>query len=212
MKAGIQFWWYWVSAAARATLTHLGSKKLFALLLIEVCCAAAAFRAYRAPQGHRWAALRSQWMFEIRDVFIVIFAIVIAVFGWELMWNQPNQSRLQQLEESRSNSSALFDGISINSPLGSTNAFLPNGNRPICVEVPLPQGFPGGSYKLPFKPAAPSPPALYINGSPQRKGVDYTVSDSTIVVNFRPESKDSLSVWYTTNDPFARILPKRSWP
>ena len=92
-------------------------------------------------------------------------------------------------------------------PLGSTNLFRRNDHRPICVEVRLPQGFSGGSYELPFRPVAPSPPALYDNGSPQRRGIDYTVSDNTIVVNFRPAPKDSLSVWYTTDDPFPRMLP-----
>jgi hypothetical protein len=92
-------------------------------------------------------------------------------------------------------------------PFGPTNIFSRKSSHPICVQVLLPQGFPGGSYKLPFKSVAPSPPALYINGSPQRRGIDYTVSDSTIVVKFHPASTDSLSVWYTTDDRFPKILP-----
>jgi hypothetical protein len=207
MKADIHFWWHLVSAAARATLIYLGSKRRFVLLLIEVFCAVAALRAYRAPQGKRCAAIRSQWMFEIRDVFIVVFSVGVAVFGYELMWNQPNQSRLRPFEDSRSNSSALFNRIPTSFPPGPTNVFLRNGSPPTCVQVLLPQGFPGGSYKLPFKPVAPSPPTLYNNGSAQRRGIDYTVSDSTIVVKFHPASKDSLSVWYTTDDPFPKVLP-----
>jgi hypothetical protein len=89
----------------------------------------------------------------------------------------------------------------------STNIFSSNGGRPICVQVLLPQGFPGGGYKLPFKPAALSPRTLYDNGSAQRRGIDYTVSEGTIVVNFQPASKGSLSVWYTTEDAFAMIFP-----
>jgi hypothetical protein len=206
MNAGIHLGWHLASAGARATLIYLGSKR-FVLLLIEVFCAVAAWRAYRAPQAKRWAAMRSQWMFAIRDAFIVIFSIGVAVFGYEMMWNQPNQSRLRPFEDSRSNPFAWFDRVSTSFPLGSPAIFLRNDRRPICVEVRLPQGFSGGSYTLPFKPVAPSPPALYNNGSPQRRGIDYTVSDSTIVVNLHPTSKDSLSVWYTTNDPFARMLP-----
>jgi hypothetical protein len=206
MNAGIHLWWHLVPAAAQATLIFLGSKR-FLLLLIEVLCAVAALCAYRAPQGKRWAAMRSQWMFAIRDAFIVIFSIGVAVFAYEMMWNQPNQSRLRQFGDPRSNSSMLFDRVSTSFPLGSLTIFLRNDRRPICIEVLLPQGFSGGSYKLPFKPVAPSPPALYNNGSPQRRGIDYTVSDNTIVVNLHPTSKDSLSVWYTTSDPIARMLP-----
>jgi hypothetical protein len=205
MKADIHFWWHLVSTAARATLINLGSKRLLGLLLIEVFCAVVALRAYRAPEGKRWAAIRNQWTSEIRDVFIVIFLVGVAFFGYELMWNQPKQSRLRQVENSLSN--PLFNRIPTIFPFGPTNVFSSNGNRPICVQVLLPQGFPGGSYKLPFKPVAPSPPTLYDNGSVQRSGLDYTVSDSTIVVNFQPPPKDSLSVWYTTDDPFPRILP-----
>jgi hypothetical protein len=68
MKAGLHFWWDLVSAAIRATLIYLGSERRFVLLLIEVFCAVVASRAYRAPQAKRWAAIRSQWMFAIRDV------------------------------------------------------------------------------------------------------------------------------------------------
>jgi hypothetical protein len=193
MKAGLPFWWDLVSAAAQATLIHLGSRRLCVFLLIETFCVVVAWRAYRAPQGKRLAAIRSQWMFAFRDVFIVFFSISVAVFGYELMWNQPKQSRLR-LEDS---------GL----PLGPASGFFRNDGRPICVQVLLPQGFEGGSYKLPFKAVPPSPPALYENGSAKRKGIDYTVSDSTIVVKFRPASGDSLSVWYTTNDRVPEILP-----
>lgn len=198
--------WHLAPAAARATLIYLGSKR-FVLLLIEVFCGIAALRAYRVPQGKRRAAMRSQWMLAIRDAFIVTFSIGVAVFGYELMWNQPNQSRLRNMEDSRSNPLALFDRVSTGFPLGSTGGFLHNDRRPICVEVHLPHDFRGGSYTLPFKPVPPSPPALYNNGSPQREGIDYTVSDSTIIVNLHPTSKDSLSVWYTTNDRIPRMLP-----
>jgi len=206
MKVDLHFWWDLVSAAARATLIYLGSERRFVLLLIEVCCAVVALRAYRALQAKIWAALRSQWMFAIRDVFIVVFSIGLVVFGYELMRNQANQSQLRQFEEPGSNPLVLFNRIPTGLPLGPNNAFLAHSSRrPICVEVRLPHGFPGGSYKLPFKPVAPSPPALYINGSAQRRGIDYTVSDSTIVVNFHPASGDSLSVWYTTYDQAERI-------
>jgi hypothetical protein len=207
MKAGIHSWWHLVPAATRATWTYLASKRLFVLLLIEVFCAVAALRAYRAPEGKRWAAVRSQWMLHIRDVLIVIFSVGLAVFGYELLWNQPNQIRLRQAVESRSNPSALFDPVSTSFSLGSTNVFLRQASRPVCVQVLLPQGFPGGSFQLPFKPVAPSPPVLYSNGSPQRRGIDYTVSGSTIVVKFHPASTDSLSVWYTTDDRSPNILP-----
>jgi hypothetical protein len=212
MQAGIHFWWHLVPAAARATLIYLGSKRLFVLLLGEVFCAVAAWRAYRAPEGKRLAAIRSQWMFAIRDVFIVIFAVGVAVFGYELMWNQPHQSRLRQFQlrqsgDARLNSLALSGSTPTGFPLGPTNVLLRRNSRPICVQVPLPQGFTGGSYQLPFKPVAPSPPTLYNHGSAQHRGIDYTVSDSTIVVNFQPRSEDSLSVWYTTNDPSPWISP-----
>jgi hypothetical protein len=207
MIAGNQPEWHFASSAARATFLYLGSKR-FVLLLIEVFCAIAALRAYRAPQPKRWAAMRSQWMFAIRDAFIVIFSVCVAGFGYQMMWNQPNQSRLRHFEDSRPNPLALFDRASTGFPLGSSDVFLRHDRRrPICVEVHLPQDFSGGSYTLPFKPVAPSPPALYNNGSLQREGIDYTVTDSTIVVNLHPTSKDSLSVWYTTNDPIPRMLP-----
>ncbi|MGB8535958.1 MAG: hypothetical protein WCD57_06060 [Acidobacteriaceae bacterium] len=206
MKADIHFWWHLGPTAARAALIHLGSKR-FGLLLIEVFCVVAAWRAYRAPENKRWAAIRTQWLSELRDVFIVIFSVGVAVFGYELMWNQPNQSRLRQVEDSRARLSALFNHIPTIFPVGPTDVFPNNRGRPICVQVLLPQGFPGGSYKLPFKPVAPSPPTLYDNGSVQRRGLDYTVSDNTIVVNFQPAPKDSLSVWYTTDDPLRRTLP-----
>jgi hypothetical protein len=206
MKADLPFWWHLVSAAAQATLIHLGSRRLCVFLLIETFCAVVAWRAYRAPQGKRLAAIRSQWMFAIRDVFIVFFSISVAVFGYELMWNQPKQSRLR-LDDSRSNPLVLFNRTPTGLPLGPASGFFRNDSRPICVQVLLPQGFEGGSYKLPFKAVPPSPPALYENGSAKRKGIDYTVSDSTIVVKFRPASEDSLSVWYTTNDRIPEILP-----
>jgi hypothetical protein len=206
MTAGIHPGWHFAPAAARATLIYLGSKR-FVLLLIELFCAVGVLGAYRAPQGKRWATTRSQWVVVLRDAFIVIFSIGIAVFGYEIMWNQPTQSRLRNFEDSRSNPLAWFDRVSTSFALGSTDVFLRNDRRPICIEVHLPQDFSGGSYTLPFKPVPPSPPALYKNGSPQRKGIDYTVSDSTIVVNLRPTAKDSLSVWYTTNDRIPRMLP-----
>jgi hypothetical protein len=203
MKADIPFWWHLVPAA-RATLIYLGSNRLFVLLLIEAFCAVVTWRAYRAPQGKRLVALRSQWMFAIRDAFVVFFSICVVVFGYELMWNQPKQSRL---EGSRSDPSVLFDPTTPGFPLSPASVFLHNDSRPICVQVRLPQGFPGGSYQLPFKAVPPSPPVLYDNGSVKRKGIDFTVSDSTIVVKFRPASDDSLSVWYTTNDRVPRISP-----
>ena len=204
MKGDIHFWWHFVSTAAMATLMDVVWRRL-GLFVVEVFCAVAALHAYRAPEGKRWAAIRNQGMSEIRDVFIVVFLVGVAVFGYELMWKQ--QHRLRQAEESLSNPSALFNHGATVFPLTATNAFPSDGRRPICVQVLLPQGFQGGSYKVPFKPVAPSPPALYNNGSALRKGPDYTVSDSTILVNFRPTPKDSLSVWYTTDDPSARILP-----
>jgi hypothetical protein len=206
MKADIPFWWHLVPAA-RATLIYLGSNRLFLFLLIEAFCAVVAWRAYRAPQGKRFAAIRSQWMFAMRDVFIVFCSICVAVFGYELLWNQPKQSRLQQFEYSRSNPSVLFNPTRLGLPLSPTSGFVRNDSRPICVQVRLPKDFAGGSYQLPYKAVPPSPPALYENGLAKRKGIDYTVSDSTIVVNFRPASEDSLSVWYTTNDPVSRISP-----
>jgi hypothetical protein len=207
MKADVHFWGHSVSAAARATVIYLGSKRLFGLFLVEGFCAVAALRAYRAPEGKRWAAIRSQWTFAIRDVFIVMFSVGVAVFGSELMWNQPKQSRLRQVEDARSATLALFNGIPTLVPAAPNDVFLNHGSRPICVQVLLPQGFPGGSYKLPFRPVAPSPPTLYNHESAQRRGIDYTVSDSTIVVNFHPASKDSLSVWYTTGDPVPKSVP-----
>ena len=205
MKADIHFWWHLVSAA-RATVVYLGSGKLFLFLLIEAFCAVVAWRAYRAPQGKRLAAIRSQWMFAVRDVFVVFLSISVAVFGYELMWNQPRQSRIG-LEDSRSNPLALLNLTPTGLPLGPASGLFHNDGRPICVQVRLPQGFAGGIYHLPFKAVPPSPPALYENGLAKRKGLDYTVSDSTIVVNFRPASGDSLSVWYTTNDRVPRISP-----
>jgi hypothetical protein len=187
-------------------LIDVGPKRL-GLLLIEVFCAVAASHAYGAPEGKRWAAIRNQWMAEIRDVFIVNFSVGIAALGYELMWNQSNQSRFRQVEDSLSNPSAAFHRMQTVFPLGATNVLVGNGRRPTCVQVLLPHRFQGGSYKLPFKPVAPSPPTLYDNGSVQRRGLDYTVSDSIIVVNFQPTSKDSLSVWYTTDDPVPMILP-----
>jgi hypothetical protein len=80
MKADIHFWWHLASTAAGATLIDVGSKRL-GLLLIEVFCAVAALHAYLAPEGKRWAAIRNQWMSEIRAVFIVIFSVGIGVFG-----------------------------------------------------------------------------------------------------------------------------------
>jgi hypothetical protein len=170
MKAGIHSWWLLVSAAASATLIDVGWKRL-GLLLIEVFCAVAALHAYRAPQGKRWAAVRNQWMPEIRDVFIVVFSVGAGVFGYELMWKHADQGLPRQLEVSFSNPSALFNRGPTVFPLGATNVFPSNGRRPICVQVLLPQGFKGGSYKLPYKPVAPSPPVLYDNGSAQRRGL-----------------------------------------
>src|SRR5271156_238685 len=132
MKAGTHLWWHLASAAARATLIYLGSKRLFVLLVIEAFCAAAALRAYRAPEGKRWAAIRSQWMFESRDVFIVIFSVGVAVFGYELTWNRPNLGRLPQAQESRSNPPVLFDPIPTSFSLGTPNVSLSKGGRPIC--------------------------------------------------------------------------------
>jgi hypothetical protein len=119
MRAGIHLWWHLVSAAARATLIDLGSKRLFCLLLIWVFCAIAALRAYRASENKRWATIRNQWTSEIRDVFIVIFLVGVAVFGYEFM----NQSRLRQVEDSLSNHLALFNPISTIFPVGPTNVF-----------------------------------------------------------------------------------------
>src|SRR5580698_474576 len=102
MIAGIHPGWHFAPAAARATLFYLGSKR-FLLLLIEVFCGVGALRAYRAPQGKRWAAMRSQWVVGLRDAFIVILSIGLSVFGYEIMWNQPNQSQLRTFEDSRSN-------------------------------------------------------------------------------------------------------------
>ena len=127
MNADIHFSWHLVSAAAQATLIYLGSKRLFVLLLIEVFCAVVALRAYRAPQGKRLAAIRSQWMSAIRDVLIVVFSIGVVVFGYELMWNQPNQSQLRQFEESGSNPLVLFNRIPTSFPL-----FLHHGRHHPC--------------------------------------------------------------------------------
>src|SRR5580698_6893778 len=116
MKADIPFWWHLVPAA-RATVIYLGSRRLFVFLLIEAFCAVVAWRAYRAPQGKRLAAIRSQWMFAVRDVFIVFFSISVAVFGYELMWKQPKQSRVG-LENSGSNPLALLNLTSTGLSLG----------------------------------------------------------------------------------------------
>jgi hypothetical protein len=74
MKADIHFWWHLVSAAAGAAVIDVGPKRL-GLLLIEVFCAVAALHAYRAAEGKRWAAIRNQWMAEIRGVFIIVFLV-----------------------------------------------------------------------------------------------------------------------------------------
>jgi hypothetical protein len=74
MKADIHFWWHLVSAAAGAAVIDVGPKRL-GRLLIEVFCAVAALHAYRAAEGKRWAAIRNQWMAEIRGVFIIVFLV-----------------------------------------------------------------------------------------------------------------------------------------
>jgi hypothetical protein len=206
MTADLHFWLNLVPRAARATLLDVGSQRL-GFLLIEVLCAVVAWHAYRAPQGKRWAAVRAQWTSELGAVFVVFFSVGVAIFGYQLVWNQPNQRRLPQAENLASDPSALFHRTSTAFPLGATGGVPGFGRRPICVQVMLPQDFEGGSYQLPFKPVPPSPPTLYDNGSAQRRGVDYTVSGSTIVVKNRPKSKDSLSVWYTTDDRFAALWP-----
>lgn len=203
MKGGIPFWWQ-VVPADWATLSYLGSNRLFVFLLIEVFCAVMAWRAYRAPQGKRFAAIRSQWMFAIRDVFVVFCSICFVVLGFELVRNQPRQSQLR-LEDSRSNPFALFSRTPTGLLLSPSSVFFGKDRRPICVQVVLPKDFAGGSYQLPYKPVAPSLPALYENGSAKRKGIDYTVSDSTLVVKFRPTPEDRLSVWYTTDETGPRV-------
>jgi hypothetical protein len=206
MAADLHFWLHSVPGAAKATLLAMGSQRL-GFLLLEIFCAVVAWHAYRAPQGKRWMAARAQWKSEIGAVFVVFFSVCVAIFGYELMWNQPNPLRLLPVENLVSGPSALFHPTSTVFPLGATGGLPGFGRRPICVEVRLPQDFPGGSYQLPFRPVAPSPPTLYDNGSAQRRGVDYTVSGSAIVVKNRPKSKDSLSVWYTTDDRFAALWP-----
>jgi hypothetical protein len=206
MKAGLPFWLLLGWNAAKATLVFLGSKRILVLLLVEAAGLVAAWHAFRAPENNRWEAIRSQWVLEIRDVFIVIFAVGIAVFGYQLVWKQPAQSALLQMDDSPVNSSAIVHRLPTSFRIAQTGNFSGIGNNPICVQVLLPQGFAGGSYQLPFKPVAPSPPTLYDNGSKRRSGLDYTVSDSTVRVKFHPGTKDSLSVWYTTDDPYPRSL------
>jgi hypothetical protein len=205
MKADLPSWLLLGWNAAKATLVFLGSKRMAGLLLVEAAGLVAAWYAFRAPENKRWETLRSKWLFEIRDVFIVIFAVGIAVFGYQL-WRQPAQSGLFQVDDSQVDPSTVVHRLPTSFRIGKTSRFSAAGDGPICVQVLLPQGFAGGSYQLPFKPVAPSPPTLYDNGSERRRGLDYTVSDSTVRVKFQAGAKDSLSVWYTTDDPFPRSL------
>jgi hypothetical protein len=175
----------------------LESKRPFWLFLIAAFCGVAALWAYRAPEHKRWAAICNQWESEFRDVFIVTFFVGVIVFAYELMWNQPNIWFRQTFEDSLP---TLFHSA-------SSMSFSSNGRSLICVQFLLPHGFQGGSYKLPYEPVPPSPPTLYNNGSALRKGIDYIVSDSTIVVNFKPAAKDSLWVMYTTDKTFLSGLP-----
>jgi hypothetical protein len=126
MRVDVHFWWQVVSSAASATLIDLGSKRPFWLFLITVFSAVVAFRAYRAPENKRWAVIRNQWKSEIRDVFIVIFSVGAVVFGYEFLWNQPNQIRLQQVEHSLSNPSTLFNRIpTVFPPISAQPMFFP---------------------------------------------------------------------------------------
>jgi hypothetical protein len=198
MRVDLHFWWQIVLAAARATWVDLESKRHFWLLLIAAFCGVAALRAYRAPDRKRWAAICNQWASEFRDVFTVTFFVGVIVFAYELMWNQPNIRFRQTFEDSLP---TLFHSA-------SSMSLSSNGRSPICVQFLLPQGFQGGSYKLPYEPVPPSPPTLYNNDSALRKGIDYTVSDSTIMVNFKPATKDFLWVMYTTDNSFLIGLPQ----
>jgi hypothetical protein len=195
--------WSLAPAAARATWIDMVSKRPLWLLVLAIVCIAIALRAGRAPSHGRWAAIRAQWAYELRDACLVVLWIGLLVFGCELHWSQQNEAwqRLQQDPDFWKNLSEPSSSVPI-ARLASGGA-----SQTRCVGVSLPQGFSGGSYALPFKPAGPSPPVLYNNGKMQRKGVDYTVSDGTIVVNFKPTSQDSLSVWFTTDDPFSSYLP-----
>ncbi len=205
MRADIHFWWQLVPLAAKATWFDLGSKRPFWLFLLAVSCVVLAWRAYFAPEQKRWAAIRDQWVRELRDVCVIVGMVGLVFFACEFVWSQPNRIRQQQFVDSLSNPSSAFNPVLTMGPLGPMNAFR-SGAGPVCIQVLLPQGFQGGSYKLPFKPVAPSPPTLYNNGAALRKDIDYTVSDSTIVVNFKPASKDSLSVWYTAVEPYPGLV------
>ncbi len=201
MGATLHSLWSLAPAAARATWTDMVSRWPLWLLALAIVCIAVAVRAGRAPRHQRWAAIRAQWAYELRDACLVVLWIVLLVFGCELYRSGQNEAwqRLLQNPDFLKNVAERSSRI----PIG-TSAW---DSQTRCVGVPLPAGFSGGSYALPFKPAGPSPPVLYNNGQMKRKGIDYTVSDSTIVVNFKPTSQDSLSVWYTTNDPLAVYLP-----
>ncbi len=203
MGAILHTLWSLTPAAARAAWGEMASKRPLWLLVFAVVCVVVALRVGRAPQRERWAAIRRQWLSELRDACAVMLAVGLLVFGWELYQAQQNETWQKLLQDPK-----FLSELSSRVPMRSSAGFESSlGLQTHCVQVLLPAGFSGGSYALPYKPAGPSPPVLYDNGQMQRKGVDFTISDGKIVVNFKPTSKDSLSVWYTTDDPFSGYLP-----
>jgi hypothetical protein len=195
--------WSLAPAAARATWIDTVSKRPLWIVAFAFICIVVAPRAGRAPRNERWAEIRAKWAYELRDACLVVLWTGLLVFGCELHWTQRNEVRQRLLQNP--NYSNDLSGLSWHAPVGPSAAGW--GSRFNCVQVHLPKGFSGGGYALPFKPAGPSPPVLFNNGKAQRKDVDYTVSGGRIVVNFKPASQDSLSVWYTTSDLFSIFLP-----
>ncbi len=211
MGATFHSLWPLAPAAARAAWGDMASKPSLWLLVGVVAGIAVALRAGLAPRRERWTTIRARWVSELRDICFVVLSVGVLVFGSELFRQKSNQGteRLMQSPDFLKNVAEISSRVSIMS-VGAGSSLTwdsqARNSQTRCIQVLLPQGFSGGNYRLPFKPAGPSPPTLYDNGQVLRKGVDYTVSDGTIVVTFKPMPKDSLSVWYTTDDPLSAYL------
>jgi hypothetical protein len=85
------FLWNLAYIAAKAAWANMGTNGLGWITAVSGPSLAAFLRASRAPKGSKWAAVRSQWIGELRDGAFVSISIWLIICLAEALWLQPKR-------------------------------------------------------------------------------------------------------------------------
>lgn len=88
---GYSFAWNLVGTAAANAWADIGTNGLGWFIAAFSPFVAVAMKLRVAPKREKLAFIRSKWVTELRDTFLVCIVVWMGIFCWELCWSIPRQ-------------------------------------------------------------------------------------------------------------------------